>query len=76
MTDDEATPPQVFIQYKGTDICLDLRCPCGVLGHFDGYFAYAIECGACGRKFTLPTTLELLPWNEDAHEPVLARVDD
>lgn len=65
--------PTVYIQYKGTDICLDLHCECGAedFGHFDGYFAYAIECHACGRKYDMPQTVRLEPFS-DRHDPVIA----
>lgn len=42
-----------WIQWKGTDVCLDLRCECGALTHFDGEFAYALECSACGRTYAM-----------------------
>lgn len=53
---------EVFIQYKGTDICLDFHCPCndsGIPLHFDGYFAYALKCPACGTLYEMPTTLSV-----------------
>lgn len=53
--------PSAFIQWKGTDVCLDLHCRCGAHSHFDGYFAYALRCPACGGVFDMPTTVELSP---------------
>ncbi len=69
--------PHVYIQWKGTNVCLDLHCECDAedFGHFDGIGAYAIECHNCGRKWTLPMDLELIPWN-GTHEPVLTRGDN
>ena len=33
--------PYAYIQWKGTDVCLDVHCTCGAeLLHYDGYFAY------------------------------------
>lgn len=60
----DVPPPTAHIQWKGTDVCLDLRCECGTsdFGHFDGYHAYAIECHACGRRYDLPDTIPLLPY--------------
>ena len=46
-----------FIQWKGTDACLDFRCECGWYGHWDGFFAYAIECGGCGKTWEMPSIL-------------------
>lgn len=49
-----------FIQWKGTDVCLDFRCDCGAQGHFDGMFAYALTCGDCHKTFQLPHTVALI----------------
>lgn len=46
-----------FIQYKGTDICMDFYCECGKHLHFDGYFAYFIQCGYCGETYEMPPYL-------------------
>jgi len=51
------------IQWKGTDACLDIHCECGKHTHFDGLFAYSIECGKCGQMYDLPTTITLLPFS-------------
>lgn len=45
--------PSVFIQYKGTDICLDFTCACGHSAHYDGYMAYTLRCPECGRFFAM-----------------------
>lgn len=50
----------VFIQYKGTDICLDFRCECGAVGHFDGDFAYALRCAECGETWGMPHDIQLV----------------
>lgn len=49
--------PHVFLQWKGTDVCLDFHCRCGALGHFDGYHAYYVRCMRCGTVWQLPTSL-------------------
>lgn len=49
----------INIQWKGTDVCLDMYCDCGVDTHFDGYFASALECGECGKKYDNPNHHEL-----------------
>lgn len=36
------------VQWKGTDACMDVYCPCGRQSHFDGLFAYFVRC-ACGK---------------------------
>lgn len=52
--DDE---PNVFIQWKGTDVCFDFWCECGEQGHYDGFFAYSLRCGACGAVWAMPSTV-------------------
>lgn len=42
-----------FIQWKGTDLCMDFYCKCGGHSHFDGYFAYTIKCPDCGAVYKL-----------------------
>lgn len=53
----DATEPHVFIQYKGTDICLDFNCECGAQPHFDGYFADVLKCPKCGAEWEMPQHL-------------------
>jgi hypothetical protein len=49
--------PEVFLQWKGTDACLDFYCTCGRQWHFDGYFANELTCGHCGQTWKLPHML-------------------
>jgi hypothetical protein len=52
----------VFIQWKGTQVCLDFYCSCGGAGgHFDGWFCYYIKCPDCNTIYKLPDTLTLEP---------------
>jgi hypothetical protein len=44
----------VFIQYKGTDLCADIYCECGKHLHVDDYFAYAVQCPSCKAIYELP----------------------
>lgn len=70
------TGARVWVQWKGTDACFDFHCLCenedpnDDFGHWDGYGAYAIQCGRCGRKYDLPQTLELKKYS-GSWEPVL-----
>lgn len=54
-----------FIQWKGTDVCLDVTCLCGTHLHFDGDFAYAIRCWQCARIWELPAYIPLKLVDED-----------
>jgi hypothetical protein len=56
-----STRPDLFLQWKGTDACLDLYCACGQDLHFDGYFAHELTCGHCGQTWELPHKLAVTP---------------
>lgn len=60
--------PNGWIQWKGTNVCIDLRCACGELHHFDGEFAYKLLM-PCGRMYVLGTQIPLFllenPTEED-----------
>lgn len=65
----EAVPndqPHGWIQWKGTDVCVDLRCVCGIqggndpIGHYDGYGMYAVQCNACGRVYRVMQNIGLV----------------
>jgi len=45
----------MFIQWKGTDVCMDFHCPCGESSHLDTYFAYYVRCPACKAVYELGT---------------------
>lgn len=51
----EGSDADMFIQWKGTNVCLDFRCTCGADGHLDDSFAYFVECPACGSIFEMGT---------------------
>src|SRR5688572_30638924 len=55
-TYDDVKEPHAFVQWKGTDVCMDFRCECGANCHFDGGFAYTVKCPHC-------ETVWEMPWN-------------
>lgn len=57
--------PYGWIQWKGTDVSIDLYCECGHLGHFYGEFFYHFECSACGKKYAVGQNVKLIPLNEE-----------
>lgn len=64
MSDDR----QTYIQWKGTDVCMDFYCPkCGEHSHFDGGFAYNIRCPSCMTYFEMgdQVTVKELPGKPD-----------
>lgn len=46
--------PRTFIQWKGTNVCMDFYCECGAHCHFDGYFAYCVKCPHCQTVWEMP----------------------
>lgn len=53
--------PHGWIQWKGTDVCMDLHCTCGVHGHIDAGFAYYVKCTGCGQVYLVSAHVALLP---------------
>lgn len=70
-----AKTPEVFVQFKNTDICIDFWCKCGAEGHYDGYFASNVQCPSCGETFSLPHTLQLGSANPEA-PTVIVELDE
>ena len=58
--DKEHKKPHGWIQWKGTDVCVDIYCKCGALCHFDGDFMYHIKCKHCGRIYECDGHIKLL----------------
>lgn len=58
------TEAETFIQWKGTDVCIDIRCPCGNGPHIDGMFAYFVRCN-CGKVYQLGYQLQLRSVTEE-----------
>lgn len=54
-TTPEGSDASMFIQWKGTKVCMDFHCPCGVDGHVDDWFAYYIHCTGCGTVYEMGT---------------------
>lgn len=47
--------PRNFIQWKGTDVCMDFHCTCGNTFHLDEDFTYAVKCLKCECIWRLGT---------------------
>lgn len=53
-----------WIQWKGTDVCMDVHCVCGYSGHIDEDFAYFIKCPSCGRYYEVSGFVKLYEHND------------
>lgn len=74
----DGTEADMFIQWKGTDVCLDFRCPCGTHSHFDGYFAYFVTCPTCDQTYQMGTQViakrvdrSAVNWGQNVHPQML-----
>lgn len=68
--------PHGWIQWKGTDVCLDFKCTCGAHGHVDAEFAYIVKCGKCGQRFELSGFVEAHPVTDSDLDFVVSHVGD
>ena len=69
--------PHAWIQWKGTDVCMDIRCKCGELGHVDAMFAYHVRCPKCNRVYFCNGHIELIELEETPDNCVVdMEVDD
>jgi hypothetical protein len=57
--------PHGWIQWKGTNVCIDLRCSCGYLGHVDAEFFYFYECNKCHAKYAVGQNVKLIPLTQE-----------
>ena len=60
--------PHGWIQWKGTNVCIDIYCSCGGSSHFDGDFMYYIECPHCGKIYEANGHIELIHVNREFAE--------
>lgn len=71
-----------WIQWKGTDICIDIHCKCGHSSHVDDYFMYYFECKKCGTIYRPQTTIAFEEMTGDhleyvkTHSKNVIRTDD
>ena len=57
-------PPCAWLQWKGTNACMDVWCTCGDHAHVDADYAYFYECSKCGAKFLVSGYVALVPLTE------------
>lgn len=56
--------PHGWIQWKGTQICMDVHCKCGAHLHVDDDFVYHIECPECSTVYMCNGHIELIELQE------------
>lgn len=60
-----------WIQWKGTDVCMDIHCKCGALAHIDADFAYHVKCTYCGTVYFINGHVELIELEEEPENCVV-----
>lgn len=58
--------PYGWIQWKGTDVCMDVYCLCGEQMHVDTDFLYYVQCPHCERIYEVGGHVTLYPMD---HRP-------
>lgn len=65
---DVKSKPHAWIQWKGTDACMDIHCSCGDLTHVDADFAYHVQCGSCGKVWHMCSNVRMIEAHPDEVE--------
>lgn len=70
--------PHGWIQWKGTDVCMDVHCECGYHSHIDADFAYSVKCPACGSVYACNGHIELIKLIDEKSDPhhIEPKMDD
>ena len=50
-----------WIQWKGTEVCMDIHCTCGHHSHVDVSFFYMFRCPQCKQAFAVGQNIRLIP---------------
>lgn len=66
--------PHGWIQWKGTEVCMDVHCACGTLSHVDAEFCYHVRCPDCGRVYFCNGHIELIELDVEPESGVQAAV--
>lgn len=57
----EHESPRGWIQWKGTQVCMDIHCACGEMSHIDCDFTYHIKCPYCNQVYECDPNIILNP---------------
>jgi hypothetical protein len=69
--------PHGWIQWKGTEVCMDFYCVCGYHSHIDAYFTYVIQCPDCGKMFMMNGNIQAIEIDTtDGYSVVIGEHDD
>ena len=68
--------PHGWVQWKGTDVCMDVHCECGELTHIDSDFAYHVKCCKCGKIYFCNGHIELIEIEKEPDHCVVLTSDE
>jgi hypothetical protein len=68
--------PHGWIQWKGTDVSMDVHCKCGDVFHIDGFFAYYTKCPNCHIVYMCNGHIELIELEKEPECHVLTTESD
>ena len=68
--------PHGWIQWKGTDVCMDVHCKCGKSFHIDAAFAYNVKCPYCSQVYCCNGHIELIALEEEPENCVVSGEKD
>lgn len=68
--------PHGWIQWKGTNVCMDIHCKCGALCHVDGDFSYHVKCMECKTVYMCNGHIELIELEQEPESCVIEVYDD
>lgn len=57
--------PHGWIQWKGTNVCMDVHCACGAHVHVDAEFCYHVKCPHCERVYAVGAYVRLVELTEE-----------
>jgi len=57
--------PRAIINWKATNVCMDVYCKCGTRFHIDSDFCYAVQCPKCATFYACGSRIELIELEEN-----------
>lgn len=72
---EERESPFARIQWKGTNVCMDIHCLCGCSLHLDDEFTYHIKCGKCEQVYECDPYIKLHPLDFEPENTIYVEYD-
>jgi len=59
-----------FVQWQGTNVCMDFHCKCGMHMHFDTDFLFFVQCCGCNTKYIMSSYVRAIEVPPELDEQV------